>query len=146
MNIKLYIREGVLSEEEKKLLEALEDYDQNLFYDNYFNYDKKEAEKMLVEIKKELFELNDLKNMCYSNKEKRKRRIDILNSLIKKCGYKIDAMEYSGDEYQIYKINFYNILTRVLKLIENNQLQKYKSSTALYNDLEEKVNNIINYK
>ena len=55
-------------------------------------------------------------------------------------------MEYSGDEYQIYKINFYNILTRVLKLIENNQLQKYKSSTALYNDLEEKVNNIINYK
>ena len=65
MNIKLYISEGVLSEEEKKLLEALEDYDQNLFYDNYFNYDKKEAEKMLVEIKKELFELNDLKNMCY---------------------------------------------------------------------------------
>lgn len=146
MNIKLYIREGVLSEEEKKLLEALEDYDQNLFYDNYFNYDKKEAEKMLVEIKKELFELNDLKNMCYSNKEKRKRRIDILNSLIKKCGYKIDAMEYGSDEYQICMINFYNILIRVLKLIKNNQFQKYKSSTALYNDLEEKVNNIINYK
>ena len=55
-------------------------------------------------------------------------------------------MEYGSDEYQICMINFYNILIRVLKLIKNNQFQKYKSSTALYNDLEEKVNNIVNYK
>ena len=106
MDIKLYLREGVFSEDEKKLLESLKKYDQNLFFDNYFHYDKKEAQELLFEIKKELYELNYLKNMCYSNKEKREKRIHILSNLIKRYDYKIEGIEYGSDEYQIDILNF----------------------------------------
>ena len=120
-------------DDNKKSLEGLNDYD------NYFYFDENKFKNELALINGEIDELNELKHMCYSNKENSKSKIITLNNLIEKFNNKIEDMEYGSRSYQIDYINFYKLAIKVLKIIRYKKLERYKSSVILYKDLSDKI-------
>ena len=120
-------------DDNKKTLESLNGYE------NYFYFDENKFKNELARINDEIDELNELKHMCYSNKENSKSKIITLNNLIEKFNNKIDDMEYGSCSYQIDYINFYKLAIKVLEIVRYKKLERYKSSIILYNDLSDKI-------